>query len=111
MGSLCKPMDAHYSDRLRPRLQDSESSVREHAVRTLSRIGAWGGNDALATALLQCASSDTHAAVQRAAADALVAALSGEQATFARAVIRRVLQHNTIDPGQLPPLVLVMLEE
>lgn len=110
MGSICKGMDAHYTDRLRPRLQDSDWSVREHAVRTLTRIGAWGGNDALAAALLQCAASDSHAAVQRAAADALVAVLSGEQAASARAVIKRVLQHKTLDPRRLPQLVVVLLE-
>ena len=108
MGTLCKAMDTHSSDRLRPRLQDSDAAVREHAVRTLARIGAWGGNDALATAYLQCASTDPHAGVQRAAADELVGALSGEQATSARAVMKRVLEHR---PMQLPPLVLMLLNQ
>lgn len=101
-------MDTHSSDRLRPRLQDADAAVREHAVRALARIGAWGGNDALAMAFLQCASSDPHAGVQRAAADELVGALNGEQATSARAVMRRVLENR---PMQVPPLVVMLLHQ
>ena len=66
-------MDAHYCDRLRPRLQDSDAAVREHTVRTLAHIGAWGGHDALAASLMS-ACGDPEPAVQRAAVDALVAA-------------------------------------
>ena len=107
--SLCKPMDVHYSDRLRPRLQDPDATVREHAVRTLVHIGAWGGHDALAASLLS-ACCDPDPAVQRAAVDALVAALEGEQATAARAVMKRVYEQGA-QGLHLPPLLRMMLEE
>lgn len=112
MGSLCNPMDAHYCDRIKPRLRDSDAAVREHAVRTLARIGAWGGNDDFATGLMDCASNDPHPGVQRAAGDALVAALSGSQAASARAVMKRVLlRHSNPAVLQNMPLVLHLLSE
>ena len=110
MGSLCNPMDAHYCERLQPRLRDSDASVREHTVRTLASIGAWGGNDDFAAGLMECASNDPHLAVQRASTDALVAALTGSQAASARAVMKRVL-HNNSNLLQDMPLVLTLLSE
>jgi len=110
MGSVCSAMDAHYCDRLRPRLRDSDPSVREQAVRTLASIAAWGGGDDLATGLMECASNDPNPAVQRAAGDALVAALNGSQAASARAVMKRVLLHRT-DLLQNVPLVLLLVEQ
>jgi hypothetical protein len=80
------------------------------AVRTVARMGAWGGNDALAAGVLECASSDAHTSVQRAAADELVRALSGQHATSARVVLKRVLQQQQ-RAMQLPPLVMMMLDE
>ena len=84
--------------------------MREQAVRTLAKIGAWGGNDAFAADLLLVASSDPNPSVQRAAVDALVASLNGDQSKAARAVMQRAQQQFT-EELQLPPLVRVMLEE
>jgi HEAT repeat protein len=102
-------MDVHYSDRLRPRLHDPDATVREHAVRTLVHIGAWGGQDAMAASLMS-ACCDPDPAVQRAAVDALVAALEGDQATAARAVMKRVYEQGA-EGLHLPPLLRMMLEE
>ena len=108
LGTLCSTMSSHYSDRLLSRLQDSDAVVRQHAVHALARIGAWGGNDDFAAQLLRCCSDDPSPSVQRASVDTLVAALNGQQAASARAVIKRVLQQR--GELQLPPLVLAMLE-
>ena len=128
LGTLCKPPDAHYTERLIPRLRDDDANVREQAVRALARIGAWGGQDAFASALLACASGvyplsscahervltirpfsdNSHSAVKRAAIDALVAALNGEQSGGARAVLKRVVATRA---GVAPPILLPFLQE
>jgi len=53
---------------------------------------------------------DPDPAVQRAAVDALVAALEGDQATAARAVMKRVYEQGA-EGLHLPPLLRMMLEE